>query len=524
MVKKLLQNKVFYLCVSAFLLTLILGENWLFALQHVFTSSKENVSLAFIENFSRHWDLSIPLQHHFNSSTLQAALTPRDAAQLNGNVIPQTFPAVLLAYASIALFSNYLLILVTPLVFSFIIYFYYKITEKIFGEKTALWSGILLILMPHFLYLGTSLISDDLLSLLFLLVGMQSFLKKKMPQSAFWFGVAILFRLPNAIWVLPFICFATAKIRNKEFFPNWQKLILSALFFAIPIAVIALINFWLYGSPLRTGYNLQYPVIEQIIGSSTQFFDGDIWDFWRQFSNYLIFLYALPLLLAMGFLARFAKKIPKNFLHFFYISCGIFLLLTWQYAGSIFWGHDQAVLNSSFLRYTLPFYLFLPILAILSIEKFKSGNRRIWAFVLGFSFVVTALFFRGGLLEKWRQLSDGLEIQKFITENTTPDTLVVSQNIDKYVYPKREVLISSLLRDNKAFGYTEISPWETPLDDENFAEQLIKLHRNNYPTVIVLNSSTEVDLVNFKLASANLRLTKQWEINDSTAFALESFH
>lgn len=524
MVKKILQNKVVILGVAAFLLTLLLGENWIFGINHVFTSSKENVSLALIENFSKTWNLTIPLEHHFSSNSLKIALTPRDAAQVNGSIIPQTFPAAIIIYGLVAMLSKYLIILVTPAIFSLIICFFYKIVRQMFSEKVAILSSVLLLLMPHFLYLGTSLISDDLFSLLFLLIGIDSFINKKLPLSTLAFGISILFRLPNAIWALPFAVIAISKLKDKKYFKNLYRFALSALFFFIPITAIALINFWLYGSPLRTGYNLQYPVINQIIGSSTRFFNGGILDFVRQISNYLVFLYTLPLFLAGIFLVRFAKKMPKNFLYAFYISCGIFLFLTWQYAGSIFWGHDQAALNSSFLRYTLPFYLFLPILTTLSIGQFKVKNQRIWLGVLSCSFIITLLFFRGGMLEKWRQLSDGQKIQQLIIESTSPDTLIISQNTDKYIYPKREVLISSLLRDKKAFGYTQISPWEAPLDNEDLANKLMQLHANNYSMLIIFNSTTKVDRINGKLASDNLRLAKQWQVNDSSAFTLESLH
>ncbi len=523
MINQLLKNRVLWLCSIAFFATLLIGQNWNYSLNNVFTSSKENVSMAFIEQFAQTGNLPVPLNHQFDNPTLQTALTPRDATQLNGAVTPQTFPAVLFFYGLFMALSKPLIILVTPLIFAFIIWFYYKITKKIFGEKTAFYSSALLILLPNFLYLGTSLISDDLLSLLFLLIGLDRFLAKKMPASALAFGLSVLFRLSNAIWVLPFVMYSLFKVTDKKTFPSWKNFALSVFAFLLPVVFILLINIRLYGDVLTSGYSIQYPILSEIIGSSTSLFSGTLADFLRQIFNYLIFLFPFSVVLAVHLLVKNFKSLPKKFPFFLTISTFIFLLLTWQYAGSIFWGHKQAVLNSSFLRYTLPFYLFVPLLSVLSIFQLKPKLQKIFIPILATSFVLTALFFRGGLIEKRTQLVDGMQIQKQILATTDSNALVISLNIDKYIYPKREVLISALLRDKKAFGYTKVSPWEAPLDQKMLSQTLSDLQKNNEPALVIFENSERLDQVALQLAQDSLKLEHQWTYKNISAYNVVNF-
>lgn len=502
------------LLIVAFVTLLLLGRNFSYGSNHILTNSKENVSLAFIEQFQEDFSFSIELPKT-DDSILQAALTPRDATQLNGSVVPQSFPGVLLLYSLLA----FVLPLLTPLIFTLILFFYYKIVREFFSEPVAFFSSVLLFLLPTFFYLGTNLISDDLLSLLFLLVGSHFFIQKKhMPLSAFLLGMAIFIRLPNAIWVLPILLFALFKIKDRSYFPSLKTFFYSIFTFLIPISLIFILNQVLYGGFLQTGYQIQYPILSQLVGTETGLFKSNFNDFWLQIKHYLFFLYPLPLILAAISFYKFHKKQHRHLLMIFGTFLGIFLLLTYQYAGSIFWGHDMAALNSSFMRYVLPFYLVLPVLTVYAIEKWSKNMQIVLGLLLVMSFVLTSLFFRGGLFEKWSQEEYGLELQITVLAQTNSQTLVMTRFHDKFIFPLRQTVTLPLLRSDIAHGYGDISPWLTPLDYQQIAQTMTNLKENNIDFILL--GDPKLDISRLQKHLKNSRLAPAFTAQKTAAYKL----
>ncbi len=156
--------------------------------------------------------------------------------------------------------------LVGPLLTALTLVFTYKIGEKLYGGKTALVGTTLLILSPHLLWTGATLLSQTA-STLFLVAGVWSYLCFRETKRVLWgFVCGLLFAygavvrpLPGALFLVAFGLVALFQSDSSSFGArfktNLRLFIPTAVFGAAALAFLLFVNHLQTGSASTSGYH-----------------------------------------------------------------------------------------------------------------------------------------------------------------------------------------------------------------------------------------------------------------------------
>ncbi len=416
---------------------------------------------------------------------------PRSVESINGWLVPGSFIGLPVLYGSlIALVGSWVLHLATPIVFLLCILAWYAITRRLFEDRIALISSILLAFHPGWwYYTARGLMHNVLFTSLvvfcayFLLVRpVQSLLKQK--NKTPWFedldvvlggimlGLALMVRLSEVIWIGIGLIIIAFWLRKKI---QWKTTVLFLLSILLALSPMFFLNRATYGDPFLTGYTLPDREIDQDVeGDSVEAVTTEAIETGSSFvlpfgvnlraAGKHVLQYGLGLFWWMGVLALLGipllfprQDVPKRERQprrlFFAISVVISAWLAIMYGSwRIFDNPDitQVTIANSYVRYWLPIYLVMTPFAAYAIfwiadrGRTELAKKFIVATVilasLGLSMRVVFFHAEDGLVAIASTLDRSAEIKSEVLELTEPDSVIIVDRADKIFFPDRRVL------------------------------------------------------------------------------------
>ncbi|MFH1188112.1 MAG: glycosyltransferase family 39 protein, partial [bacterium] len=138
---------------------------------NVFNSPDENANYFFSNLFVNESRLDYPLPE--NSDIIH----PRSMTVASQKIVPQSFLGMPLIYGFLGkIFGSNAIIFFTPVIAAISVLFFYEIIKKIFNEKIAFLSGILVFIHPAFWYYSTHSMYHNVLFVSFLIMGVYFFI------------------------------------------------------------------------------------------------------------------------------------------------------------------------------------------------------------------------------------------------------------------------------------------------------------------------------------------------------------
>jgi dolichyl-phosphate-mannose-protein mannosyltransferase len=137
------------------------------------------------------------------------------------------------------------------------------IARRIFGERTAVLSGALLVLSPFFLFLSATQLSQPTSALMLALFWYAALRIEAAPRVTGWWAAGaaalafgMLTRPQTTVFLsLPFVIRLAARALGGRLSPGWAPPALAAAILAGGAAIFFSIDYALTGHPLRTGYH-----------------------------------------------------------------------------------------------------------------------------------------------------------------------------------------------------------------------------------------------------------------------------
>jgi hypothetical protein len=493
-----------------------------------FNSPDENANYFFIKLFAERGELKYyePL-----NLIAQNIIHPRSINVSNGYLVPGSFLGLILIYGSIAkVFSIGVVPFLTPLISVVTVFFFYGLVKKIFDDKIAFVSSILLLFLPAFWYYAARGLFLNVLFVDLLVVGfywlthtnkarIEHELNTNVRNSFSWkevccyflaglfIGLALAVRTSEIIWVGT-VLLALLIIYHRRI--KWQE---AAVFIAGIILVFSPIfyyNYNLYGGLFHTGY-------EQLDSQASNSQGANILakiflpfgfhprSAWRNFSQYFLQLFwylVIPLIvgLVLWFQINY-KRIKsktdiganKQFIYLlFYLFIILFLIVyygSWDFSDNIIPG--QITIGNSHVRYWLPiFVLSLPFVGLFLIKIFDYFKQKWLGYSLSLAAGVLII-----ILSSYAVLAQSEESLLAVRENlidyqnkaekvlalTELDSIIITERSDKIFFPERRIIVNldnsmvltnlpALLEKAPVYYYT----YRTTADVEELNEKVLK--------------------------------------------------
>lgn len=524
------------------------------------SSPDETANYFFAKRLSQQGNLSF-----FDSANLisEGWTIPRSVRSDEGWTKPVSFLGIILIYGSLgAIFGLALIPFLTPLFAALGIIVFYLIIKRLFSDRVALWSAVLLASFPVYIYYSARSMFHNVLFVVlclfawyFLLLSASRstvsvkttawFLNKEIWLSlvlafigGIFFGLAAITRTSEVLWLLPVVGLIILVYRRHLRLSAW---LLSGLGFIAPLIPVAYYNQLLYGAFWRGGYNEMNRSVDSILNNSS-----DLWRFawlgkfdyyWSYltnifhqvfyfgfkyeksliaFSHYVVEMF--PLLFGVSLLGltilivRIIWFSEKKYLTYlvtlFLLSVYlIFYYGSWQFNDNP--DITRFTIGNSYTRYWLPIYLGLMPLASLAIVRVteslpwhKSQNTVSWRRLVAPGLQATAIL----IIAIWSLLfvfSGSEEGLLYIYYNNLEERRGVEQ---VWSLTENESIVITRYHDKFLWPERRVIMGTLPNNEIN---QVIKRLVAYYPLYyynFYLNEADVAYLNSRKLATDNLRL------------------
>ncbi|MFH1564971.1 MAG: glycosyltransferase family 39 protein [bacterium] len=428
----------------------------------IFNSPDENANYFFANLFARESRLDYPLKE--NSDIIH----PRSMAVADQKIVPQSFLGMPLIYGFLGkIFGSNAIIFFTPIIAAISVLFFYEIIKKIFDEKIAFLSSVLVFINPAFWYYSTHSMYHNVLFASLLIMGIYFFVKnnsnaqnKKQCANiilgSIFIGLSLMARYSEIPWVV--LILIILYFFNKDKISKKQAIICFLILFVLSIPIFFLNN-KLYGNPLSNGYSsigksIDTNSISASIRSSLLLntLRVAVLNIFRNSWNYGIYLFwwlSLPTCFGIFLLLKNYKKLEskqKKYLIAFLIG-SVYLIL---YYGS--WSfHDnpdptKITIGTSYARYWLPIYIFsMPFLSMLLLkikQKRMAKSNAIFLCVLALLISYNVLFVFKLTDESIGRnvLGQYAEIKNAVLNLTENNSIIIAGYYDKLFFPDRLVI------------------------------------------------------------------------------------
>lgn len=432
-------------------------------------------------------ELTINNQHSYIEPLSKVALNqvhPRSTTVVNGSLVPIGFPGIIIIFGFILkvlikIFGsnnfNILAVSLTPLLAALTPIIFYVSLKRVFNEKIALVSAFLLFILPPWWYYASRPFQHNTL-FIFLIVSLFSCfivsLEKKVLRqktlltflAGLFFGLAVYVRPSEIVWLLILAIYGLIAARRAW---SWQQY----LSFAVGLVLAMILFFYtqiaFYGQILGSGY--VKPEITGAAGSilsgpqGINFIKAIFLPFgfhpkvmWNNFVAYFVSLFGLWTALGiLGFRLFFLGWLKKNTQESSKILKYLSLLLFISLYLLIFYGswffYDNLLLSpsigTSYVRYFLPIYVFsLPLIAwfFVSLWSWRGRVGKVFLIIILVVLLATSffeVFFRlEGLKNIKTTIAEYQNWQEQVLIKTEPDSLIVTNYADKYLFPLRKVI------------------------------------------------------------------------------------
>lgn len=476
-----------------------------------YTDPDTNVNYFFIKLYAKEGSLKYPIELADNlSSNIYIAMNPRSSTQYNKYMVPKSFLGIFI-YLGNPLTIDFIYIY-TPLILLFFIIIFFLVTKELFKKRIGLICALFLLLFPPFIIRLISPVSDSMLSYLFLYFGLLYFIKYYKFQnnklisftlSILFFGLSVFIRPTSIIYIFPLILFLIFKdFKNMLLFQ--RKILMFIIILILLLSPLLILNYRTYGNFLEYGYSIQQK-IEKITFNpqSNSLLEFDLK---RVYSHIIlnfnvIIIYILFSLMGLILYIKDKNFNKKYILLFFFI----FIINIIYFGSRNIYGIEKFSLSGSFLRYILPLILFILIFFILYILYIsKNNNKFIILFFILIIVVINILIsinIRGGLWENIRLQGNHIKLSNTVMNITENNSIIITLTNDKLIFPKRIVVIGSMLSEN-------VDSVQTPPQgvyyiypsNDIFAEKINEIFKLGRPLYII----KEGDFFNDELLDSEL--------------------
>lgn len=384
---------------------------------------------------------------------IELAFTPRDAAQYNGYIVPKFFLGALVIWGTIASFDKDILLVIQPLMATFIVLALFLITRKLFSEKIALITSAIAFVFPVVWLLGLELLYNRVPAVFFFLLGLYYFIKLSESKDRKYYFLTTLFlassiftrydmvlMIPPLLFYLVFIDRGIALSR---------KSLIAIAIFAFSLAPILLLNKELFGNFFVTGYQVEANNVVEATGyeGASYFFAFKTAYISRYIQQYMInFAPLLTLGFILGLFVIFRDKVRNKYFAIYALYAVIILSLF--HGGDVTYGFDKYYVNSAFSKHLLIGYsLMMPLLAIAILEVKRINQKA--AMLLISTLLVTSIVYGftgpGGVMDNFHNIEKNREFYNMILQKTEPNSVIVVSFTGKFLFPVRNTLYAPML-------------------------------------------------------------------------------
>ncbi len=433
----------------------------------LFNSPDENANFIFSKTFAEtsSFKISEPLNAEVNG-----ILAPRSMRGDGVSIVPAGFLGLPLLYGSIAkIIGAGAVPFLTPLFAAIGLFFFYGLLRRVFPDRVAFLSTLLLAVHPSFWYYASRSMMHNVLFFIFFIAGLYffTFSREQARRRHYFFGglflaASLAIRSSEAIWIgLIFLFLGYAYAREiRWFYLPWA--LFGALIAGAPLF------FWnalTFGSPFAFGYAGLDAGGESTAGLGGIFgnvfekifpFGLDIKNILRASFNYFLVIFpwhAIGVFLGgLVFLRHFFRWEKKHFVY----AIAFLILSAWLV---VFYGswdfHDNPTpgvvsIGTSYVRYFLPIYAFSLPFVVLFIFEVAGIFSSVWmkriivcAFLLVFVFFsvrITLWRTDESVFSVAKTLKTYGETKETILNVTEADAVVIAANLDKILFPDRRVI------------------------------------------------------------------------------------
>lgn len=411
-----------------------------------FNSPDENANFIFIKEFIA--NNRFTFSHPNLLPEIRDFVFPRSTYAQNGIIRPIGFWGLLFLYGTIGkIITAGGVLFLTPLLAVLGLGAFYKIIFKLFSQRVALVSTLLLALHPAWWYYTARGLFPNITFIVFLLFALFFFYVRPKTRflekfgndflGMFFLGIALLIR-PSEVWWVGISFVMISVVCRKSL--SWKQLGIWLLPVGILGTLYYFVNHSLYGGvgagylasasyapPSWYSYFFPFGIHPRLILSTFYFF------FVR-----LIWWYTIP---AFFGLIYFFKHYTET-KHGVYVAVAfvtsVFLV--------IFYGSHEDTLRGlhsigiSYVRYWLPLYIFsLPFIAIL-LQKLKL-KKQIFVGIVFFALNIS-LTFGGpdGILRVKENITHAAAVREELKNKVPADALIATEFEDKYFWPEYAVI------------------------------------------------------------------------------------
>ena len=378
---------------------------------------------------------------------------PRDFAyNCRGEAVPWGPPGFIVLAALVkSAFSELGAVALNPALGVLAVYLFYRLCCSVLKDRgLAFGAALLLGTMPAFIHFDNFFVADVLSVAVFLgaccsLVGVAQ--RGRFPHYLLFgvfCGLLVWIRYTNLVLILPLLVYLFAGRKGIRLFPLLMSLALAC--------VIAGVFFVycnkLYGNYFAIGYSSE-KIVEQVpgaVGGSSAI--GKLLS-WYRFRPWEIFRHLIyipvsfsiafpPFILAVLTVFRDVKHRRGGAFYLSYLV--LFLLLLLLFGNYRVYGFEERhmTLQSSFLRYFLPFLVFMPLLAVKFLGAVGGGRGAAVFIVAALNFLV-AVFGPFGVADTIGGRVYFSRVARFIINSTPVKSVLLTSYWGKEVFPERMV-------------------------------------------------------------------------------------
>ncbi len=464
-----------------------LGTYLLTQHRDIFISPDETAGVFFTNAFSQTGSFRVAdsLNQRFGG-----ILHPRSVVTDGGVYLPGSFLGLSFLYSFfLFFFGGWILPFITPMVAVLAVFAWKKVLEQWFSKRVAFVSAILLLFHPAFWYYSARGLMPNVLFVSLLIFGTYVLSSRPLvyhlkrcenrigPLKHFQkdldfvvaglcFGSALFVRLAELYWVFPLVVFLVYVYRKQM---RLRCIATFGVAFAIPLAIMLMLNTQTYGNPFVMGYTFVSQHAASIATSITEESTHDrlSWIFPFGFHPravlkhvlfYLGLLFPWLTILSLAGLPVVLRKsnlIEGDRARRTYTIVALLLALwlgIWYGSWTLTDNPDptQITIANSYVRYWLPlFILSTPFIAsalvwISNRLRPKIGKCLVLIVcvvcVVGVNFYAT--FYRGqdGLVRVEQTLQDSIKIRAQVFDLTPADSVIIVDRADKLFFPYRHIL------------------------------------------------------------------------------------
>jgi hypothetical protein len=463
----------------------------------IFNSPRENVGYVLVQQYVKGSGLQYPLRHYDSlPKDVSTALTPRDAAVRDGNVVPKDFAGTIVLYAVALSLAPHLVLVISPLFGVLSAGTAIRICQTAFGQDVDVLAFLLVLTLPPLWINAAYIFMGDTVSLFFVLLSVFFLLKywrSARSTDAALLGaslsLAVLFRYPNA-FLIPVILLLV--FVGKRFRVDHATLAAVA---AVPAGIVILLfNWYAYGHPLTTGFHLGAALLAESANFTKESFLKVRPEVAVEYVQTYGTVHALAIPVAIGVITALVtgwrERGAGRLLSLLVLT--IFGFLAIYYGMQDAWGFGDAYVNASLLRYLLPGLTLLVGVGVYGLSRFFRATKvpPVIRHAVMFAMILANIAYAYGGAQG---IKDGFETgakleatRSEILSATEADAIVATRLLDKTLFPSRQTMtLTYALKNKEPVDKGKRQTWQFVPGPERLASVARTVTEQNIPFYVV---------------------------------------